>query len=187
MLIKVNVNVLVWEFDSRWQTNYILCNFQVQYGQQRDFYQQQQQQQQYYNQMLSQNTQSMQNLSINPHNMYNHQQQQYSPQHQQNSYQQQQQQASSYSQQNSSYANHQQASYQQPNPVSPTYKSPPIAPKPSKKDDLPELPPTSTHPLYSASSQDPPKMAFYPSCKYFQFSKSSGRDNIPAIFLNIVI
>ncbi|XP_015835410.2 afadin isoform X2 [Tribolium castaneum] len=49
-------------------------------------------------------------------------------------------------------------------PTSPTYKSPPVAPKPSKRpDEPPELPPTSTHPLYSASSQDPPKMAFYPT------------------------
>ncbi|XP_044268481.1 afadin isoform X2 [Tribolium madens] len=48
-------------------------------------------------------------------------------------------------------------------PTSPTYKSPPVAPKPKKPDEPPELPPTSTHPLYSASSQDPPKMAFYPT------------------------
>ncbi|KAJ8958851.1 hypothetical protein NQ318_019615 [Aromia moschata] len=50
--------------------------------------------------------------------------------------------------------------YQPASAMSPTYKTPPVAPKP-KKDELPELPPTSTHPLYSASSQDPPKMAFY--------------------------
>ncbi|KAG5890254.1 hypothetical protein JTB14_030181 [Gonioctena quinquepunctata] len=36
--------------------------------------------------------------------------------------------------------------------------------KSSRKEDLlPEVPPTTTHPLYSASSQDPPKMAFYPT------------------------
>lgn len=52
----------------------------------------------------------------------------------------------------------------QNSPTSPTYKQPPIAPKPARKpDDPPEPPPTSTHPLYSASSQDPPKMAFYPT------------------------
>lgn len=45
------------------------------------------------------------------------------------------------------------------------YGTPPTAPKPVKKteDVPPELPPTSTHPLYSASSQEPPKGAFYPN------------------------
>lgn len=46
-------------------------------------------------------------------------------------------------------------------------ESPLIAPKPMnnnnirKIDDIPEPPPTSTHPLYSASTSDPPKMSFY--------------------------
>ncbi|XP_056630189.1 afadin isoform X2 [Diorhabda sublineata] len=92
--------------------------------------QQLQHQQQYYNHMMSQNAQSMQNLSINPH----------------------------YGQQPGSYG--------QPNTLSPSYntKIPPVAPKPLRKDDLPpELPPSTTHPLYQASTQDPPKMAFYPT------------------------
>ncbi|CAG9858483.1 unnamed protein product [Phyllotreta striolata] len=55
--------------------------------------------------------------------------------------------------------------YPQQTPLSPTFnKMPPVAPKPSRKDEYPpELPPTSTHPLYLASSQEPPKMAYYPS------------------------
>lgn len=56
--------------------------------------------------------------------------------------------------------------YQQNQPISsPNYpKTPPVAPKPLRKtEEPPELPPTSTHPLYSASSQDPPKMALYPN------------------------
>ncbi|KAJ8948414.1 hypothetical protein NQ314_008408 [Rhamnusium bicolor] len=101
------------------------------------------QQQQYYNHMMSQNAQSMQNLNLSqqhtPHNQVNPS---YHPQQ------------NAYIQQHQNIAN---------TPVSPTYKSPPVAPKPARKDDLPELPPTSTHPLYSASSQDPPKMAFYPT------------------------
>lgn len=89
---------------------------------------------------MSQNTQSMQNLTLNQPYSQQQQQQQIYPGYQY------------YSGQN----------VQQP--TSPTYKSPPIAPKPSKRiDDPPELPPTSTHPLYSASSQDLPKMAFYPT------------------------
>nr|CAH7751362.1 unnamed protein product [Callosobruchus chinensis] len=128
----------------------------VQYNnQQRDYYQQQ-----YYNHMMSQNAQSMQNLSINAHSTYNQtHQQQYSPQQ------------GSYSSQQNSYSSSQQNSYppQQnsyQNPLSPTYKTPPVAPKPHhKKDDVPEPPPTSTHPLYSASLQDPPKMAFYPTAR----------------------
>uniref|UniRef100_A0A1Y1NGW7 Afadin n=2 Tax=Photinus pyralis TaxID=7054 RepID=A0A1Y1NGW7_PHOPY len=54
----------------------------------------------------------------------------------------------------------------QPNsPTSPNYpKSPPLAPKPFRKqDDPPDLPPSTTHPLYTASLQDPPKMSFYPN------------------------
>ncbi|XP_071053115.1 afadin isoform X2 [Onthophagus taurus] len=53
--------------------------------------------------------------------------------------------------------------YYYQNATSPNYvKNPPIAPKPLRKmDDPPELPPTSTHPLYSASSQEPPKMSLY--------------------------
>lgn len=70
---------------------------------------------------------------------------------------------------NSSY--HQNAQYTVQNPPyqinmqSASFaKQPPVAPKPLKKlEEPPELPPTSTHPLYSASSQDPPKMAFYPT------------------------
>lgn len=55
--------------------------------------------------------------------------------------------------------------FQDNTPTSPSYpKSPPLAPKPARKqDDPPELPPTSTHPLYNASMGEPPKMAFYPS------------------------
>ncbi|XP_072396641.1 afadin isoform X2 [Diabrotica undecimpunctata] len=55
--------------------------------------------------------------------------------------------------------------YGQTNPLSPSYnKIPLVAPKPLRKDEVPpELPPSSTHPLYLASSQDPPKMAFYPT------------------------
>ncbi|CAH1973561.1 unnamed protein product [Acanthoscelides obtectus] len=130
----------------------------VQYNQQRDYYQQQ-----YYNHMMSQNAQSMQNLSINPHPTFNHTpQQQYSPQQ------------SSYSSQQNSYPP-QQNSYQ--NPLSPTYKTPPVAPKPHhKKDDVPEPPPTSTHPLYSASLQDPPKMAFYPTAIPGTSNKPPARD-----------
>lgn len=62
---------------------------------------------------------------------------------------------------------------QQPYPANAQYyqqtqpgfsKTPPVAPKPVRKqEEPPELPPTSTHPLYSASSQDPPKMALYPN------------------------
>lgn len=102
-----------------------------------------QQQQQYYNQnnpaynynmQMAQNTQSMQNLNLNQ------------------AYQQ-------------NYPNYHHANQYYPNsPTSPTYKSPPIAPKPAKKmEEPPELPPTNTHPLYSASTHDPPKMAFYPT------------------------
>ncbi|KAJ8917520.1 hypothetical protein NQ315_005569 [Exocentrus adspersus] len=95
------------------------------------------QQQQYYNHMMSQNTQSMQNLNMNQ-TYQNH-----APYHpQQNPY------------------IHQQPQH---SPLSPSHKIPPVAPKPGRKEELPELPPTSTHPLYSASSQDPPKMAFYPT------------------------
>ncbi|XP_065164325.1 afadin isoform X5 [Atheta coriaria] len=44
-------------------------------------------------------------------------------------------------------------------------KFPPVAPKPSKKQEdlIPEPPPTSTHPLYMASTQDPPKMTYCPN------------------------
>ncbi|XP_045470785.1 afadin isoform X1 [Harmonia axyridis] len=49
-------------------------------------------------------------------------------------------------------------------PSSPTsYKSPPVSKITKKQEDVPEPPPTSTHPLYSASAQDPPKMSFYPT------------------------
>ncbi|XP_049822750.1 afadin isoform X1 [Aethina tumida] len=102
-----------------------------------------QQQTQYFNQQgygaqMAQNAQSMQNLSLSQGYQQNYQ---VSP--------------------NASY----QQQYPANTPTSPTYKSPPVAPKPSgrKADEPPELPPVSTHPLYSASSQDPPKMAFYPA------------------------
>lgn len=54
---------------------------------------------------------------------------------------------------------------QQMSPQSAYPKSPPTAPKPKPKlDDIPpDLPPSSTHPLYAASMQEPPKGAFYPS------------------------
>ncbi|XP_074039626.1 adherens junction formation factor afadin isoform X2 [Leptinotarsa decemlineata] len=108
----------------------------VPYNQQQGQYLQQQQH--YYNHMMSQNAQSMQNLSIN------HQHPQYTGQ-QHGQYQQQHQ------------PNHMQ-------PLSPTYKNAPLTVKPSRKEELiPEVPPNNTHPLYSASSQDPPKMAFYPT------------------------
>lgn len=50
-------------------------------------------------------------------------------------------------------------------PQSAYLKSPPTAPKPKPKGDElpPELPPSTTHPLYAASLQEPPKGAFYPS------------------------
>lgn len=60
-----------------------------------------------------------------------------------------------------------QNNYNYSGPMSPqgSYKLPPTAPKPGRKaeDVPPELPPTSTHPLYSASMQEPPKGAFYPN------------------------
>lgn len=61
-----------------------------------------------------------------------------------------------------------QNNYNYSGPISPQSfsKLPPTAPKPAKKiDDVPpELPPSSTHPLYAASLQEgPPKGAFYPS------------------------
>ncbi|KAJ8985822.1 hypothetical protein NQ317_012062 [Molorchus minor] len=99
------------------------------------------QQQQYYNHMISQNAQSMQNLNLT------YQSQQHPPHSQMNNPQ-----LNPYMQQHSKMPN---------SPMSPSYKIPPVAPKPNRKEDLPELPPTSTHPLYSASSQDPPKMSFY--------------------------
>lgn len=109
-------------------------NTQPNYHPQQQHHHQQQQQQQ----QMTHNTQSLQNLNLN---------QTYSPNQHPPNYQ-------------------QQNNYQNNNntPTSPGYlKNPPIAPKPLRKpDDPPELPPTSTHPLYSASSQDPPKMAFYP-------------------------
>lgn len=101
--------------------------------------------QQNYHPQMMQNTQHLQNLNLNqPHP--SHSQSNYPPQHPP---------SSNYSQYNN----------QANTPTSPTYpKSPPLAPKPSRKqDEPPELPPTSTHPLYAASLQDPPKMAFYPN------------------------
>lgn len=85
-----------------------------------------------HNQIL-QNTQSLQNLNLN-------QNQQHYQQH-------------SVTSPNYYY------SHQSNTPTSPNYpKSPPVAPKPTKKlEEPPELPPTSTHPLYS---QDPPKLPY---------------------------
>ncbi|XP_060518752.1 afadin isoform X6 [Cylas formicarius] len=95
----------------------------------------QQQQQQYYNNMHL--AQSMQNLSLN---------------------------SSHHPQQHGFPVNQPYYPSQTISTTSPTYKSHPVTPKLSRKpEDPPELPPTSTHPLYSASSQDPPKMAFYPT------------------------
>lgn len=99
-----------------------------------------------YNMQMAQNTQSMQNLTLNQ------QYPNYPNYHQQNQY-------------------YLPPTSQMNSPTSPTYKSPPVAPKPKKTEEPPELPPTSTHPLYSASSQDPPKMAFYPTTT----STSSGK------------
>lgn len=64
--------------------------------------------------------------------------------------------------------NFNQNSYNHSGPISPqgtSYKLPPTAPKPGRKVDeqLPDLPPSSTHPLFSASMQEPPKVAFYPN------------------------
>lgn len=70
---------------------------------------------------------------------------------------------------NTSYPspNYNQNSYNYSGPMSPqgSYKLPPTAPKPNKKSDEvpPELPPTTTHPLFSASMQEPPKVAYYPN------------------------
>lgn len=82
-----------------------------------------------YNSQMLQNTQSMQNLSLNHPPM--------SPNY-------------------SSTGQHM--------PTSPTYKNSVGSLKITKKmEDAPDPPPVNTHPLYSASSQDPPKMAFYPA------------------------
>lgn len=120
-----------------------------------NYYQQQQQNyypQHYTNQTHLQNTHNLQNLNLN-------QQQQHSPY-----YQQQQQQ---YNQQQNYYSN----------TMSPTYpKSPPIAPKPLHKNEVPpELPPTSTHPLFSppsSNSQDTiNKPSFYSNSSTSKLAK----------------
>lgn len=120
----------------------------------------QQQQQHYYNNQMAQ---SLQNLSINP-TYQNHQQHPAT--------------SSAYSQHyqpNSGYQTTPTTSnfYQAHGPTSPTYRPQTAVQKQTKKTELPpELPPTNTHPLYSpsgqdpsgtytASNQDPPKMAFY--------------------------
>lgn len=115
---------------------------------------------------MAQNTQSMQNLSLSQNYQSNHNyaSQNYSQYHNQNYPQTNQNQ--NYPQ-NMTSPNSQQANYysNQPTPTSPTYtKNSTIVPKLLRKpDDPPELPPTSTHPLYSASTQDPPKMSLYTS------------------------
>ncbi|ERL86746.1 hypothetical protein D910_04152 [Dendroctonus ponderosae] len=113
------------------------------------YYQQQQQQQHYYNNQMAQ---SMQNLSINP------------------TYQNQQPLPAGY---NQNYAVNQ-GFYQTYGPNSPTYRPQNNSQKPAKRPESPPVPPpTNTHPLYSptspeapttytASNQDPPKMALYP-------------------------
>ncbi|KAI4465248.1 afadin [Holotrichia oblita] len=141
-----------------------------------------QQHQQYYSQQthtqqnvipthiqIAQNTQSMQNLSLSqnyqPNATYPGSNYSASQQYPNQNY--------PLTNQNQNYpqnlasSNNLQSNYygNQPTPTSPNYtKNPPIAPKPLRKpDDPPELPPTSTHPLYSASTQDPPKMSLYSS------------------------
>ena len=154
------------------------------------YYQQQQQQQYYspqghpntqqsYTSSHLQNTQSMQNLSLSQNysliqnypgsSFTNHTQFQEKTPH---SYHQNQP-TPNYQSPNQHYSgsmqgftsNQQQQSYYnsgQNVPASPNYvKTPPVTLKPKKGDDVPDLPPTSTHPLYSASSQDPPKMSLY--------------------------
>ncbi|XP_066147649.1 uncharacterized protein cno isoform X5 [Euwallacea fornicatus] len=107
---------------------------------------QQQQQQHYYNTQMAQ---SLQNLSINP----TYQNSGYNQNYPGNNY------------------------YQSQGPTSPTYRSQNNLQKSVKKEESPPAPPpTSTHPLYgqpptttdplatyTASNQDPPKMALYPT------------------------
>lgn len=144
-----------------------------------NYYQQSQpyQQQQYY-QNQSYNQQYQQPMSpsyIQSSNAYNHQTPtSTNPRGYQNASNQQVAQAQSAMQNlnlNTSY----QSSITSPNynynysgPMSPQgypSKLPPTAPKPNRKieDIPPELPPSSTHPLYAASLQEPPKGAFYPN------------------------
>lgn len=65
--------------------------------------------------------------------------------------------------------NYNQNNYNYSGPLSPQgyqQKLPPTAPKPNRQkveEVPPELPPSSTHPLYAASMQEPPKGAFYPN------------------------
>ncbi|KAF5290937.1 hypothetical protein FQA39_LY14543 [Lamprigera yunnana] len=96
--------------------------------------------QQNYHAQVAQNTQHLHNLNLNQY-----------PQ------------SGGYPQHPTQPSNYVQYNSQPNSPTSPNYpKSPPLAPKPLRKqEDPPELPPTNTHPLYSASLQDPPKMAFY--------------------------
>lgn len=96
-----------------------------------------------YNQAHVQNTQNLQNLNLNqnypPHSQY-----------------------ATYPQQNSPYL---QQNFYSNAPQSPNYpKSPPVAPKPMPKSEiLPELPPTSTHPLYSSTINEGSKQSGYNS------------------------
>ncbi|XP_076271107.1 adherens junction formation factor afadin isoform X3 [Rhynchophorus ferrugineus] len=126
-----------------------------------------QQQQHYYNTQMAQ---SMQNLSINP--TYQNQQPltQASSGYNQHYPQSTAQQATYQTTTNSTY-------YSGHGPTSPSYRPQNMNQKtPKRTDSPPALPPTSTHPLYSptaqgdssstiytASNQDPPKMAFYPA------------------------
>lgn len=163
--------------NARGQAKMAEMSEEVRRRQNRNYYQQQsafpvqgnpnyyQQQQQYYNQhqpqypnpqsnynpnvqaQILQNTQSMQNLTLTQQTYPNHHPQQNNP-------------------------------YYQQNPANPNFqKTPPVAPKPVRKvEEPPELPPTSTHPLYSASSQDPPKMALYPNNNGNNVSSKPPRD-----------
>ncbi|KAK5646541.1 hypothetical protein RI129_005005 [Pyrocoelia pectoralis] len=100
------------------------------------YYSQHYNQQQNYHSQMASNAQHLQNLNLTQHSQPTH-----SP---------------TYPTYNTSQPN---------SPTSPNYpKSPPLAPKPFRKqDDPPDPPPTNTHPLYTASLQDPPKMSFYPN------------------------
>ncbi|KAF5291704.1 hypothetical protein FQR65_LT11397 [Abscondita terminalis] len=116
------------------------------------YYPQHYNQQPNYHSQVAQNTQHLQNLSLNQF-----------PQ-------------SGYPQHPVPPPNYVQYNSQPNSPTSPNYpKSPPLAPKPLRKqEDPPELPPTTTHPLYAASMQDPPKMAFYSNANHS--NKGPARD-----------
>ncbi|XP_030761421.1 afadin isoform X2 [Sitophilus oryzae] len=138
------------------------------------FYQQQQQQH-YYNTHMAQ---SMQNLSLNAPYQNSQPVTQASTSYNQH-----------YPPNTSAQTNYQQAGaggsyYGTHGPTSPTYRPQNLPQKMSKRTESPPaLPPTSTHPLYSptstqsdsntytASNQDPPKMAYYPAASSTQNSK----------------